>query len=102
MSRSRVSYLSRKKRCVSSSITSMSSPSSETMCTSTEDCFCHEQVRQSPSPYSWYAQRISSSADIVSSWASLSLSMLTQQDLFEGVGAEPEPQGLERDHLVGR
>src|SRR5438094_7083886 len=80
----------------------MPSPSSETMCTSTEDCFCHEQVRQSPSPYSSYAQRITSSADIVSSCASLSLSMLTEQDLFQRVGAEPEPEGLQRDDLVGR
>ena len=36
------------------------------MWTSTEDCFCHEQVRQSLSPNSSYAQRRTSSADIVS------------------------------------
>ena len=29
----------------------------ETMCTSTDDCFCHEHVRQSLSPNSAYAQR---------------------------------------------
>src|SRR5919106_5243473 len=27
---------------------------------------------------------------------------LTEQNLLEGVGAEPEPQGLERDDLFGR
>ena len=40
--------------------------SSETMCTSTDDCFCHEHVRQSLSPNSEYAQRRTSSADIAS------------------------------------
>ena len=29
---------------------SIFTPSSATMCTSTDDCFCHEHVRQSLSP----------------------------------------------------
>ena len=36
------------------------------MCTSTDDCFCHEHVRQSLSPNSACAQRSTSSAGIAS------------------------------------
>src|SRR3954468_21706079 len=103
MSASRVSYDSRKNSCVSSSITGMSRPSSETMCTSTDDCFCQEQVRQSPSPSSAYPQRRSSSAVMASTSTSGSDGALaTEQDLLERVAAQAEPEGLERDHLVRR
>src|SRR4051812_13050538 len=103
MSASRVSYDSRKNSCVSSSITGMSRPSSETMCTSTDDCFCQEQVRQRPSPSSAYPQRRSSSAVMASTSTSGSDGALaTEQDLLERVAAQAEPEGLERDHLVRR
>src|SRR6266545_1924315 len=103
MSRSRVSYVSRKKSCVSSSITGMSSPSSETMCTSTDDCFCHEHVRQRPSPHSSWAQRSSSSAPICSKSSSGSGGALVgKEHLLQRVAAQTEAQRLERDHLVGR
>ena len=62
----RVSYDSRKKRCVSSSTVSMRSPSSATMCTSTDDCFCHEQVRQTRGQKNWCVHAISSSAVMAS------------------------------------
>src|SRR5436190_10587954 len=100
-SRSRVSYVSRKKRCVSSSITGRSRPSSETMCTSTDDCFCHEQVRQSRSPNSAYAQRRTSSAGIVSTSGSCRLGV-AKQDLLERVAAQAEPQRLAWDHFLRR
>src|SRR5918997_4344743 len=101
-SRSRVSYVSRKKRCVSSSTTGISRPSSETMCTSTEDCFCHEQVRQSLSPYSSCAQRSRSSADIASKSSSGSGGAVAKQHLLQRVRAQPTAERLERDHLVRR
>src|SRR5918997_5295486 len=94
-SRSRVSYVSRKKRCVSSSTIGMSSPSSETMWTSTDDCFCHEQVRQSLSPYSACAQRSKSSADIASRPGSGSGGAVAKQHLLQRVGAEPAAERLE-------
>src|SRR5205823_4763821 len=83
---------------------STSSPSSPTMCTSADDCFCHEHERQSRSPNSAYAQRISSSAGIASTSAGarLSGSALTEQHLLESVGPQPEPERLERDDLLGR
>src|SRR5690348_14931064 len=71
------------------------------MCTSTDDCFCHEQVRQSLSPYSAYAQRSSSSAGIDSTSGGSRLGV-AKQHLLERVGAEPEAERLERDHLVRR
>src|ERR671934_1844129 len=101
MSASRVSYVSRKNSCVSSSITGMSSPSSDTMCTSTDDCFCHEHVRQSLSPNSSYAQRRTSSADIVSTSGTRRLGV-AKQHLLQGVAAQTEPQRLERDDLFRR
>src|SRR5919199_560233 len=79
----------------------MSSASSETMCTSTDDCFCHEQVRQSLSPCSAYAHRSSSSAAKASNSRSGS-AVATEQHLLQGVAAETKPQRFERDHLVGR
>src|SRR6266508_3493730 len=79
----------------------MSSASSLTMCTSTDDCFCHEQVRQSLSPNSEYAQRRTSSAAIDSISGSCRLGV-AKQDLLEGVAAQAEPQRLERDDLIGR
>src|SRR5512132_4509416 len=73
------------------------------MWTSTEDCFCQEHVRQRRSPNSWAAQRRTSSADRASSSESVSESCaLTEQDLLEGVGAEPETERLERDDFLGR
>src|SRR5579859_2849268 len=80
---------------------SMPSPSSETMCTSTDDCFCHEQVRQSRSPNSPADQRITSSADMTSrsGWVRLGVA---KQDLLQRVAAETEAQRLQRDDLVGR
>src|SRR5438309_1959824 len=84
------------------------------MCTSTDDCFCHEQVRQSLSPCSSVAQRTSSSAERLSasiggvrngSTSSVSGScrlLIVQQHLLQRVAAETEAQGLERDDLVGR
>src|SRR5581483_10195583 len=80
---------------------SMPRPSSETMCTSTDDCFCHEQVRQRRSPNSAAAQRITPSADMASrsGWIRLGVA---KQHLLERVAAETETQSLERDDLVGR
>src|SRR5262245_38731881 len=71
------------------------------MCTSTDDCFCHEHVRQSLSPNSAYAQRRTSSACMDSTSGSCRLGV-AKQDLLEGVAAQAEPQRLERDDLVGR
>src|SRR5713226_10306790 len=76
-------------------------PSSETMWTSTDDCFCQEHVRQSRSPNSAAAQRITSSADMVSVSGSCRLGV-AKQNLLEGVAAQAEPERLERDHFVGR
>src|SRR5918999_3291942 len=93
------------QRSVSSSTTSTSRSSSETMCTSTEDCFCQEQLRQNRSPNSSWAQRRRSSAESASSSVSVRDScrlLLSEKHLLQGVSAEPEPQGLERDHLFGR
>src|SRR5690242_2255853 len=81
----------------------MSSSSSETMWTSTDDCFCHEHVRQSRSPNSSYAQRRMSSAPMRSKSSSGSGGALAiEQDLLQRVAAEPKPQRLERDDLLGR
>src|ERR687897_1142505 len=101
MSRSRVSYVSRKKRCVSSSTIGTSRPSSETMWTSTDDCFCHEQVRQSLSPYSSCAQRSRSSADISSTWGSGSGGAVAKEHLLQRVGAKAAAKRLERDGFLG-
>src|SRR5262245_32131105 len=88
---------------------STSSSSSETMCTSTDDCFCQEQVRHSRSPCSAYAQRSTSSADMASRsgagatatpGASSGRGRLAKQDLLERVPAQAETQRLERDDLV--
>src|SRR5438876_8564725 len=81
----------------------MSRSSSETMCTSTDDCFCHEHVRQSRSPCSAWAQRRMSSAVIASKSSSGSGGALaTEQHLLQRVAAQAEAQGLERDDLLGR
>src|ERR1044071_663473 len=83
----------------------MSSPSSATMWTSTDDCFCQEQVRQRRSPNSAYAQRRTSSADMPSksTWGSGSGGALAiEQDLPQRVATQPEAQRLERDHFVRR
>src|SRR5919204_691002 len=79
----------------------MSSPSSATMWTSTDDCFCHEHVRQSRSPNSACAQRRISSAGIASTSGSCGLGV-AKQDLLERVAPEPEPQRLEGDDLLRR
>src|SRR5262245_844277 len=72
------------------------------MCTSAEDCRCHEHVRQSFSPNSLNAQRRISSADMASKSRSGRGGALCKQDLLQRVAPEPEPKRLERDHLVGR
>src|SRR5215467_4366182 len=100
-SASRVSYVSRKNSCVSSSTIGTSRPSSPTMCTSTDDCFCHEHDRQSWSPNSACAQRRTSSACIASVSGSCRLGV-AKQDLLEGVAAQAEPQRLERDDFLRR
>src|SRR5438128_3993566 len=101
MRRSRVSYVSRKKSCVSSSTTGMSSPSSVTMCTSTDDCCCHEHVRHSLSPNCSYAQTSTSSAFMRSTSGRCRL-LVAKQNLLQRVAAQPEPQRLERDHFFWR
>src|SRR5947208_9145009 len=81
----------------------MSSSSSLTMCTSTDDCFCQEQVRQSLLPNSSKPQRRRSSADIASKSSSGSGgAVATEQHLLERVSAQPQAERLQRDHLVGR
>src|SRR5947207_1329905 len=80
----------------------MSSPSSATMCTSTDDCLCHEQVRQSRSPYSACAQRRMSSALIASKSSSGSGGALAKEHLLQRVTAQALPERLERDDLVRR
>src|SRR6266550_8326783 len=84
-------------------MTGMSSPSSDTMCTSTDDCFCHEHVRQSRSPNSAYAQRRTSSADIASKSSSgRSGALAIEQDLLQRVAAQAEPERLEWNDLLRR
>src|SRR5215218_3797079 len=84
-------------------MTSTSRPSSETMWASTDDCFCHEHVRQSRSPNSAYAQRRTSSADISSkSRSGRGRLAVAKENLVDGVGAEAEAERLERDDLVRR
>src|SRR5436190_11399762 len=80
----------------------MSKPSSETMWTSTDDCFCQEQLRQRPSLNSAYAHRSRSSADIASKSTSGRGGAVAKAHLLQRVRAEAETQRLERDHLVGR
>src|SRR5712692_8757180 len=83
-------------------MTSTSSPSSETMCTRTDDCFCHEQVRQSFWPNSAAAQRITSSADLDSTSGCRLRLGVAKQYLPQGVAAQAEAQRLERNHFVRR
>src|SRR5205085_12106668 len=81
----------------------MSRPSSETMWTSTDDCFCHEHVRQSRSPCSECAQRRMSSAVMASKSSSGSGGALaTEQHLLQRVGAQAEAQRLQGNDLLGR
>src|SRR5947207_2618588 len=70
------------------------------MCTSTDDCFCHEQVRQSPSPNCSYAQTSRSSAETVSGGSCRA--GVAKQNLLQRVAAEAEPERLQRDDLLGR
>src|SRR5436189_1468347 len=67
---------------------------------STDDCFCQEQVRQNPSPNCSYSQSSRSSAVTVS-LGSCRL-RVAKQHLLQRVSAQAEPQGLERDDLLGR
>src|SRR3954451_11621284 len=80
----------------------MSSASSLTMWTSTDDWRCHEHVRHMRSPNCSCAQRSTSSALIDSTSGSWSAGTVAKQHLLERVAAQAEPQRLERDHLVGR
>src|SRR5262245_16542491 len=66
----------------------------------TDDCFCHEQVRQSRSPNCSYAQTSRSSAEIVSGGSRRA--DVAKQDLLQRVAAQAEPERLQRDDLVGR
>ena len=76
------------------------------MCTSTDDCFCHEQVRQSPSPNCSCAQRSTSSADMASTRRVVRRRAaglgVAKQHLLQRVAAQPEPERLQRDDLLGR
>src|SRR4029079_4216461 len=73
------------------------------MGTSAEDCFCQEHVRQRRSPYSSYAQRSRSSADMASKSRSGSAGAgATQEHLLDRVAAQPKAERLQRDDLVGR
>src|SRR3954470_24823459 len=80
----------------------MSSPSSLTMWTRTDDWRCQEHVRHMRSPNCSCAQRSTSSALIASTSGSWSAGAVAKQHLLQGVAAEAAPQGLERDHLVRR
>src|SRR5215212_11899446 len=94
----------------------MSRPSSETMWTSTEDCFCHEHERQSRSANSSPTHLRISSADIASTSSGVgppgreagaspcsvgSGWLLTKQHLLERVRAQTEPERLDRNGLLG-
>src|SRR5205823_12191055 len=68
----------------------------------TEDCRCHEHVRHMRSPNWSCAQRRTSSALIDSTSGSRSAGVVAKQHLLERVAAQPEPERLEWDHLVGR
>src|SRR5919201_300979 len=99
-SRSRVAYVSGKRTSVSSS--TIGSSSSLSMCTSTDDCRCHEQVRHMRSPNSPCAQSSTSSALMGSTSGGRSAGVLAKQHLLQGVATQPEPEGLERDDFLGR
>src|ERR687887_1112272 len=80
---------------------STSRSSSESMWMSTELCRCHEHVRQSLSPNSSAAHRSTSSADMASKFRSGSCAIATEEHLLQRVGAQAEPQRLERNDLLG-
>src|SRR5215204_7777539 len=80
----------------------ISMPSCETMWTSTDDCFCHEHVRQSWSPNPSYAHWRSSSARIDSKSSSGSGGAVAKEHLLQRVGAETAAERFERDHFVRR
>src|SRR5262245_61131496 len=84
----------------------MRRPSSATMCTSTEDCFCHEHVRQRRGQKNEWAQEMNSSADIPSKSTSGSRGGLcagtAKEHLLQRVGAQAEPERLQCDDLLGR
>src|SRR5687768_13210486 len=84
----------------------MRRPSSATMCTSTDDCFCHEHVRQTRGQKNWCVQEISSSAVMASKSRSGSCGWLSartaKKHLLQRVGTQAEAERLEGDDLVGR
>src|SRR4029078_5409895 len=81
----------------------MSSTSSDAMVTSTDDCFCQEQLRQRRSPNSSAAQTRTSSAGSASLCASVrERRVLNQPQLLPHVGSEPEAKRLERDDFLRR
>src|SRR5262249_58427953 len=81
----------------------MSRPSSLTMCTSAEDCFCQLQVRQSLSPNSACPQRRRSSADIPSKSSSGSGgAVAAKEHLLQRVATQAVAQRRERNDFVGR
>ncbi len=71
------------------------------MCTSTDDCFCHEQVRQTRGQKNWCVQEISSSAVMASKSRSGSCGGLSagiaKEHLLQRVGAQAETERLERE-----
>src|SRR3954469_19350730 len=79
----------------------MSSASSLTMWTSTDDWRCQEHVRHMRSPKCTCAQRSTSSALIDSISGSGSAGAVAKQHLLQRVAAQAEPQRLQRDDLVG-
>src|SRR5690348_9430010 len=78
----------------------MSRPSSLTMCTSADDCRCHEHVRHIRSPNCSYAQTSTSSADIGSTSGSWSAGALAKQHLLERVAAQAVAKRRERNHFL--
>src|ERR1700692_2617845 len=72
------------------------------MCTSTEDCRCHEHVRHMRSPNCSYAQSRASSAVIASTSGSWSAGAVAKQHLLQRVAAQAAAECLERDDLVRR
>src|SRR5258705_7549154 len=78
-------------------------PSSpNTMCTSKEDCRCHEHVRHMLSPNCSYAQSRASSAVIASTSGSWSSGAVAKQHLLQRVATEAAAERLERYDLVRR
>ena len=88
------------------------------MCTSTELCFCHEQVStaRGPKRSAVHAQHVLGRARLElvgealglgrGDWQhrahALGVGQVSEEQVGHRVGAQPQPQRLERDDLVGR